>query len=120
MLGVVMLKEVLHETNTIVSFLTYEGRRLDVSKKFIKPDKVAPHELIFVRPTLDPQCSDLNKVTWIRLHEYYVVDVKAGPDVGIQENGHAILMVRDIMSYSMITHIVDIATEYAKFNGKLL
>ena len=115
-----MLKEVLHETNTIVSFLTYEGKRLDISKKFIKPDKVTPHELIFVRPTLDPQRGDLNKVTWIRLHEYYVVDVKAGPDVATQANGQAILMVRDIMSHSMITHIVDIATEQSKLADYLL
>jgi len=102
MLQIVRFKELIQETNTVVSFETYEGHRVDISKKFVK--KAADVGYYFIKKSSIPEdvC-----VTDLRPGRVYIIEAK---EAGMEADSKPILMVTDLITF-------DEAEAYNKASG---
>ena len=98
MLQYFRLKAQIQSTNTIVSFETSEGHRIDFSKKFLKKDSVSDR-WYFTKPVLKPDNSVVDTVVFIQYGEVYIAECKDG---GLAANSEVIYAVQDIVNYNEV------------------
>ena len=94
MLQIVRFQEVIQETKTVVSFMTYEGHRVDISKKFIK--KADDTGYYFTKKSSIPEdvC-----ITDLRPGRVYIIEAK---EAGMEADSKPILMVIDIIPFDEV------------------
>ena len=101
MLQYIRVKTELQETKTIVSFTTFDGVRVDISKKFLKKDLIS-NRWYFTKVAVNLRTDKVvTTKTYITLGEVYVVQC-VEPIVDVDASGHLICSVTDLISFQEI------------------
>lgn len=95
MLHYFRLKSQLQNTNTVVTFETFHGTRVDFSKKFLKKDSVS-NRWYFTKPVYNSfQRKTIDIVVYLNYGEVYIAECK---DSGLDFESTPIQLVQDIVS----------------------
>ncbi len=95
-------EKVIQETKTIVSFKTYSGHRVDISKKFIK--KLGSGNFYFSK-ALDELEVGAASITNIHLDELYVLEVS--DKFALDAGSFPVPMVKDLIPFSEINEYAE-------------
>ena len=101
MLQLIRLKKELQETNSIVSFETFDGLRVDISKKFVKRDSAG--NLYFTKDVYFP-LKDEVKTTLTRLVYGEVYVIEDNGRFTTDGYGKPILSAVDLISFKEINN----------------
>jgi hypothetical protein len=98
MLQVIKLKQILHESKSVVSIETYEGNRLDISKKFLKKTKGDNYYF--------SKWSPIEKeyvITYLYQEKTFIVELDERlTSVGVGIDNKAIYMVKDLIPLDQV------------------
>ncbi len=100
MLQIMQFNKCLQESQSVISFETYEGHRVDVSKRFIRShliDDLANSPYWVFSKNRDFKNSD----AIIKLDEVYIVECR-DIAVGVDTENKPILIIKDILPYHYI------------------
>jgi len=98
MLQYFRLQAEIQSTKSIVSFLTFDGFRVDISKKFIKKDPVSERWYFLKNVPQFKTGEYITTKTFIVLGEVYIAEYNES-SLGCDSLGNGILTVKDLVSF---------------------